>query len=410
MNWMRQKVNFIVCILALTLINAGCVYYTIQTDYTPQKITLAQPPSQKLYLNRCNLSIADGVSSQRLREVMCAKYPSLFTNEWNENACPIDVTAVCPRVGTPNGWSFFFSFLGYEFSCSILPAHMTIEDLDIHISVTIPKDRNRASPQTEELSSERVVGHNFSIWPLPWSDSLWMGDYDYGPFKEGEMIRKSMHEEESLYEEIAAMIVATYNRNPEQWTYQAETIRTTSTKSQTVSTPQIGNGVKKATEQAYSVIRKSFDAQSNMGKFRIRFNEATPSEGMLSAIQEDVRNFCRTAYRENNPGANSESLLILREDYRAIGKTLKLYEFTLTLGAVEFIGLQYDNATLLGTITIRLPGGNPENARKWVTENLDRLVEEYNISADEMIDGEYQLTSEKMSADGTYTVAFEVVN
>ena len=156
MNWMRQKVNFIVCILALTLINAGCSYYTIQTDYTPQKITLAQPPSQKLYLNRCNLSITDGVSSQRLREVMCAKYPSLFTNEWNENACPIDVTAVCPREWTSNGWSSFFSFLGYEFSCSILPAHKTIEDLDIHISVTIPKDRNRATPQTEELSSEQI--------------------------------------------------------------------------------------------------------------------------------------------------------------------------------------------------------------------------------------------------------------
>ena len=78
MNWMRQKVNFIVCILALTLINAGCSYYTIQTDYTPQKITLAQPPSQKLYLNRCNLSITDGVSSQRLREVPDDSIPPTY--------------------------------------------------------------------------------------------------------------------------------------------------------------------------------------------------------------------------------------------------------------------------------------------------------------------------------------------
>ena len=103
-------------------------------------------------------------------------------------------------------------------------------------------------------------------------------------------------------------------------------------------------------------------------------------------------------------------IVILNEDYRAIGKSLTLYEFTIKLGAVEFLELQYDNSTLLGSILIRLPGGNPENARKWVTENLDRLVEEYNISADEVIDGEYQLISEKMDADGKYTVEFEVIN
>ena len=406
---MRQKVNFIVCILALILINAGCLYYTIQTDYTPQKITLAQPPRQKLYLNRCNLSITDGVSSQRLREVMCAKYPLLFTNEWNENACPIDVTAVCSGVGTPNGWSFFFSLLGYGFSYSILPAHMTIEDLDIHISVTIPKDRNRASPQTEELSSERVVGNNFSLWSLPWSDSLWMGDYDYGPFKEvaicksanGRGFNSMFYEQaqirESLYEEIAAMIVATYNRNPEQWTYQAETIAVEPEEDTQDSVD-------------FSVVRKGFDASINTGEYRVKFNNSAPSEAVLNTIQAEVRAFCNAAYRENNPLIELGDIVILNEDYRAIGKSLTLYEFTIKLGAVEFLDLQYDNSTLLGTISIRLPGGNPTNARKWVTENLDRLVEEYNISADNPIEGEYQLSSEKMSADGTYTVAFEVVN
>ena len=381
----------------------GCHYITLRTDYTPAKIQVVSSPKQKLYVHNLSVNIGVSISSPRLRETLCSKYPTLFVMEWQENVCPIDVLVTSPATHGPNSWSAFWSGLCCYFTFSILPSHQTFEDADFSLMVRIPPDVTREIDQNYFLTSERVLGINYSNWALPWSDVLWMGEYDYGPYKEIDPIRgmanaNILPPQEWVYEEIAAMIVAVYNQNPEAWVYHSS-----ANANEAVS-------VVDEDDTAYTVIRKSFDAQSNMGKFRIRFNEATPSEGTLSAIQEDVRNFCRTAYRENNPGANSESLLILREDYRAIGKTLKLYEFTLTLGAVEFIGLQYDNATLLGTITIRLPGGNPENARKWVTENLDRLVEEYNISADEVIDGEYQLTSEKMSADGMYTVAFEVIN
>ena len=398
---MKKAIVFTSCIALVVslLLCTGCVRTVIKTDHRPTIVRPIKTPSKKFYVTSLQSTIPQSLALSSLNETLVRYYPHLFTKTYSEDVIPITLSVSAEPVSS-GGFSevlqTFISCLNYMI---IFPLSTTIEEkllveLLYHQGASLGPVVKR-----ETVKSERAITTHAGLSPTA---MIFFTSYDYGPFSSSELgeIQKV------FYEEIAALAVAAYNRNPSQW--EAMTTQPSSVKKN--MTVQTGNGVKKATEQAYSVVRKSFDAQSNMGKFRIRFNEVTPSEGMLSAIQEDVRDFCRTAYRENNPGANSESLLILREDYRAIGKTLKLYEFTLTLGAVEFIGLQYDNATLLGTITIRLPGGNPENARKWVTENLDRLVEEYNISADEMIDGEYQLTSEKMSADGTYIVEFEVVN
>ena len=397
---MKKVIVFTSCIALVVslLLCTGCVRTVIKTDHRPTIVRPVKTPSKKFYVTSLQSTIPQSLALSSLNETLVRYYPHLFAKVYSEDVIPVTLSISAEPVSNGSFLGFCQAVLAGLNYMIIFPVSETIEE-KLLVELLYQEASSGPILKREVATSERTVTTHTGLSPTA---SIFFTSYDYGPYSSSELGKI----QNVFYEEIAALIVAAYNRNPNLW----ETIRTTSTKSQTVSTPQIGNGVKKATEQAYSVVRKSFDAQSNMGKFRIRFNEDTPSEGTLSAIQEDVRNFCRTAYRENNPGVNSESLLILREDYRAIGKTLKLYEFTLTLGAVEFIGLQYDNATLLGTITIRLPGGNPENARKWVTENLDRLVEEYNISADEMIDGEYQLTSEKMSADGTYTVAFEVVN
>lgn len=415
----RVRIFILLFLLGLGCFTPGCAYKVIKTSLKPEQVqphhALAQ--EKRLYVHELNLtSWANRIEREVLNQKLAALYPTVFIENPTPTSIPLNVIVTAKTVDhTHVFFAIINAYLMGE-TLGILPFSWSksiaiiVELKHAHPSdpaVTRSVGTPRALPENLPKMAARL-DHNETVHVgQPFTSWIFFASKDYGPyctnFEDG---KKAVNEH--LYEEVIAAIMAAYNQDPDYFEKQSSFKR--DERIVTPVTSKVASDVSAQSSAGYTIVRKHFDAKTNTGLCRVKFSSSVPTAEDLGVIQGELRKLCQEAYQANSPISRDQDLLIINEGYRAIGKSLKLYEFTLTLGAVEFLELQYDNSTLLGSITIRLPGGNPENARKWVTENLDRLVEEYNISADEVIDGEYQLTSEKMSADGTYTVAFEVIN
>lgn len=428
-----MKLKFYRCIsllLAVVLLmsTVGCWTATyITTDYKPSNVQPVAKPKKLLYVRYRNwhdykkgLYKSESETLVHLRERLHLAYPTVFSNVRTRDTIDVTLNERCTDRGSESGFEILWTFASIATGCMILPAKLSYwHTKEVCLSYEVGEDLKKEEPspiRTPEVSNDyckstytgNLITPLFGWFFSPLHDYMLTDDRIYTT--DGVELNKVENDI------TAAMCMASFNKAPTVFDGpEVEAYRLRKEKEAREKALEEARKKKEAQRRAlenldYYIVRQRFDAQTNVGTYRVQFKDKIPEVKELVQLQKDLLAFCYTKLRENNLEFDSRYVSVLQEDYRAIGKTLKLYEFTLTLGMVEFLGLQYDNSTLLGTITIRLPDGNPTNARKWVTENLDRLVEEYNISADEVIEGEYQLTSETMSADGTYTVAFEVVN
>ena len=407
----------------------GCIpCVVVDSADAKECITPVKVPERRLYIKYVTVNDPNyewaGFLKNDLNELnlfLNQNYPQIFSGKETGSCQPIGLYYNREAVEEYAGGDFLTALLCLG-SGFILPG---IDEVEIANAVTllcydesVPPERTflRIPSVPPRLSSTATIENKVHckeynalmltawIWPRVLPNK---GEIQWNGFVNGSQIQHSYNNQI-----LAALIMKAYNSDPDFVKKGLKQLRPSTHENSSPTrqkTPQLAQNASSNLSD-YSILRRHFDAVTCVGKYRIKFTTATPSNSVLSDVMEDLRQFCIATCQKNNSTLNANNLLVLNEDYRAIGKSLMLYEFTIKLGAVEFLNLQYDNSTLLGSITIRLPGGNPENARKWVTENLDRLVEEYNISADEVIAGEYQLTSEKMAADGVYTVEFEVTN
>ena len=428
-----MKVGFYRCIslllaVAMCVATSGCftIYHFVSSDYTTSDVEPVSQPKKLLYIaQKRSTWERDWVDLDGLRTHLATTYPTVFSDVRTNNT--IDVTLNIALTDESQ-----LEFLSWPsliiLICNLGVFTPWVESLEYKYTFFLSYD-----------SGEDIVSGNSPIRTPAikgsWDDTSWRGgsllpwaplvgwlffpfyDYRYSTDEDGRYFAEQGLQWQKAHRDIyAALCMASFNKNPTVFDGpEVEAYRVRKEKEAREKALEEARKKKEAQRQAlenldYYIVRQSFDAQTNIGTYRVQFKNKVPEVKELVQLQKDLLAFCYTKLRENNLEFDSRYISVLQEDYHEIGKSLKLYEFTIKLGAVEILDLQYDNSTLLGTISIRLPGGNPTNARKWVTENLDRLVEEYNISADNPIEGEYQLTSEKMSADGTYTVAFEVVN
>ena len=422
--WIRFFTLFL--LLGLGCVTPGCAYKVIKTSLKPEHVQPLHSLTQdkRLYVHELYISSwADRIDREVLNKKLAEYYPTVFVEKPTPTSIPLRVTITAKNFDHTPVWFAIFNACCMYASYTIIPFSWSksiaiIAELEpTHFSNPTAKHviaNAHTLPEELPKMAARLNHDETAHYGLPVFSRIFFASKDYGPYcvniGDG---KKAV--DDRLYEEVVAVIMAAYNKNPDYFENQSlpkrnkQPVTPSVPKAASIVSPQ-SSVVSSQSSAGYTIVRKHFDAKTNTGLCRVKFSSSVPTAEELGVIQGELRKLCQEAYQANSPISRDQDLLIINEGYRAIGKSLKLYEFTLTLGAVEFLELQYDNSTLLGSISIRLPGGNPENARKWVTENLDRLVEEYNISADEVIDGEYQLTSEKMSADGTYTVAFEVIN
>ena len=415
-----MKLKFYRCIslfLAVTMcITAGgCVQRVYSTNYKSSNVRPVQSPKKLFYVTHYGEINADKFwieEMPRERKAFASIYPEVFSEKRTDNTIDLTISYGKEGSATFEGHLWLYNFATAIITgstCGLSLLVLPFIDFgggitEVGLSYNVGEDlATDASPIRTPFVRKKDTWREYVCAPLTaWFCCLF---YDYWG-----------SENYNRYDRLAAALVDAYNKNPTVFDGpEVEAYRLRKEKEAREKALEEARKKKEAQRQAlenldYYIVRQSFDAQTNIGTYRVQFKNKVPEVKELVQLQKDLLAFCYTKLRENNLEFDSRYVSVLQEDYRAIGKSLTLYEFTIKLGAVEFLDLQYDNSTLLGTISIRLPGGNPTNARKWVTENLDRLVEEYNISADNPIEGEYQLSSEKMSADGTYTVAFEVVN
>ena len=428
-----MKLKFYRCIsllLAVVLLmsTVGCWTATyITTDYKPSNVQPVAKPKKLLYVRYNNwsdykkgLHKSESETLVHLRERLHLAYPTVFSNVRTRDTIDVTLHEWYYDMGQESGFEKLWTVASIVTGCMILPTKLSYwHTRKVCLSYEVGEDLKK-----EELSPIRTPWISGDYCKSTYTGNLItpLFGWFFSPFHDyiltdDEIFSVDDKEFARIDSDVtAAMCMASFNKAPTVFDGpEVEAYRVRKEKEAREKALEEARKKKEAQRQAlenldYYIVRQSFDAQTNIGTYRVQFKNNVPEVKELVQLQKDLLAFCYTKLRENNLEFDSRYVSVLQEDYRAIGKSLTLYEFTIKLGAVEFLDLQYDNSTLLGTISIRLPGGNPTNARKWVTENLDRLVEEYNISADNPIEGEYQLSSEKMSADGTYTVAFEVVN
>lgn len=424
--WIRFFTLFL--LLGLGCVTPGCAYRVIKTSLKPEHVQPLRSPTgeKRLYVHELYVSSwvrVSRIDREALNKKLAEYYPTVFVEKPTPTSIPLRVTITAKTFDhTPVLFAIVNACCMYA-SCAVIPFSWSksiavIAELKpTHFSNPTAKHiiaNAHTIPVKLPKMAARLNHDETMHFGLPVFSSIFFASKDYGPYCVNFGDGKEAIDEH-FYEEVVAVIMAAYNKNPDYFENQSlsnrneQPVTPSVPKASTIVLPQ-SSVVSSQSSEGYTIVRKHFDAKTNTGLCRVKFSSSVPTAEDLGVIQGELRKLCQEAYQANSPISREQDLLIINEGYRAIGKSLKLYEFTLTLGAVEFLELQYDNSTLLGSISIRLPGGNPENARKWVTENLDRLVEEYNISADEVIDGEYQLTGEKMFADGKYTVEFEVIN
>ena len=394
---------------------SGCTTCTVvQSTCHPSKVKPFKTPKKLLCISKIDyLSKGETIDVNVLNKVLNKHYPNVFarviTEEYQHVGLYYD-----SQITDEHRLSGLLTYPTFFASGFILPR---VDSFDVESSINLTRNKDgKALASLPTLKNKREYTQHYSWFFSNW---IFFTRFNFGRFW---FCDREEDPAPDLYDALAAQIMVAYNSNfdffnePEQKSEPKRTLRTSNKAKEAPAktVPAVSEKVKqtptRSADEKYTILRRQFDVQTNTGKWRIQFAEPKPSSAELVDIQEQLRKMCFDSFLENNTGASAENILILKEDYRAIGKSLKMYEFSLTLGVLEFLGIQYDNRTLHGVITVKIPGGYPTVARKWVTENLDALVEEYNVSADDFIEGDYQLTSEKMDADGTYTVAFEVVN
>ena len=425
------RLSVLLLLIASLFHFCGCgPHIVVHSAEAKEQVFPVKTPERRLYIKYVTVNDPDDefayfakTDLDELNLILNQHYPQIFSGKETGSCQPIGLYYNRKAIQEYAGGDFLTALLCIG-SGFILPG---IDEVEIANAVTLLCYDERVPTKARffamgvpsvppRLSSTETIENNVhckQYWSWIFINWLWPkvlpneGEVKWNAFSNGSRIQHSYSNQI-----LAILVMKAYNSDPDFVKKGLDLVKPTPYENSSPTrqkTPQVSQNTSSNLSD-YTILRRHFDAVTCVGKYRIKFTTATPSNSVLSDVMEDLRQFCIATCQKNNSTLNTNNLLVLNEDYRAIGKSLMLYEFTIKLGAVEFLNLQYDNSTLLGSITIRLPGGNPENARKWVTENLDRLVEEYNISADEMIDGEYQLSSEKMSADGTYTVAFEVIN
>ena len=379
-----------VFLVSLFLCVTGCAFEVVKTDLDVRHMPMPESGPHRFYVKEIDdqreLRV-DVLSVEKLNATLSQVAPSRFTNRYGSDDIPlrVKVSLTKPDYKDSAFISVFSTLLSFG-TAFIFPMSTTGNEI-VTVELFPAEQRINELAEPNKISAKRSMCTHIGWPPL---NLIFLGDYDYGPYAIGGT-------QDGFYREIANGVIQAYNRNP-KLLQQAHTKRANYFNRQSESI------------SSYNVVRKRFDSIKNEGSFRVQFVGGPPRESDLTTLQERLQLFAIESFRKGNSNILQENLVILNEDYRSIGTSLMLYEFTISLGTVEFLGLNYDNTTLLGNITIKFPNGNPINARKWVTTNLDRLVEEYNISSDTLIEGEYQLTRETMSANGVYTIEFEVVN